>query len=776
MSNAKMVLTATVAVAGFAAFARPVWEDPDQGGKDAVVRTLGDGSRVRVDAVAADIFRVRRTRGAAWTESGMNRYGIVARTKADASAVTRRENGFSTSALSVEIGGDGGVSFASRVSPAKMTVATALTKAGGDVAFPLADGERVYGLGDVSRDNIQRRPGRYEIWVKNVNSYIPIPMAITSGGWGMLLNTTWRNFFDVGKADPKAMRCEIPEGDVDFYVFVGRDFAALLEAYTRLTGRPALLPVFGYGFTYVCNQWIDQFTMMREAQEFRDRELPCDVIGLEPGWMENFYDFSTRKRWDPHKFFFPSWCPRGHITFTHTLEHRMGFKLSLWLCCDYDLYRYEEELVGGKVLPIKGNSAAASGMADDGTFHDENIEGGAALRNNQSCAAARLRMSDKIFGKKAVPEGVEPWFEHLKKFVDMGARCFKLDGSSQVTPHDPARKWANGMTTEEAHNLYPLVYDKQMALGYEGHTKKRAMVYSAGGYAGVQQYVATWAGDTGGGPRSLVSCLNLGASGHSNQSCDMTLFDGQNRFRVPGVHFGFLQPWSQQNNWDYWDQPWYQEKAQFETFRSYVRLRYRLIPYLYGAAAKAARTGWPMMHPLCFVHPEREEYANLSSTYYLGDSMVVACYTGEAHLPPGVWCDWWTGARAAGPAKVQLKLSDEVGGGLFVKAGAIVPMLPDGVQHVERGWHPTVELNVWTGADGEAEWYEDDGDSLAYRDGAYAITPLSFKGGVLTVGKRRGTFGGMPKTRRVRVIRHDEKGTTVVAERDVGADGATFNL
>ena len=99
-----------------------------------------------------------------------------------------------------------------------------------------------------------------------------------------------------------------------------------------------------------------------------------------------------------------------------------------------------------------------------------------------------------------------------------------------------------------------------------------------------------------------------------------------------------------------------------------------------------------------------------------------------------------------------------------------------GVQHVERGWHPTVELNVWTGADGEAEWYEDDGDSLAYRDGAYAITPLSFKGGVLTVGKRSGPFCGMPKVRRVRVIRHDEKGTTVVAERDISADGATFSL
>ncbi len=772
MKKFGIVFFTLVASSALIALARPVWEDPDQGG-EAVVRKLDDGSRVRLDAVAKDIFRVRRTRGAVWTESGMNRYGVIPRLKADASAVKRREFGFSTSALSVEIGETGNIAFSSAVSPVKMTVSTGLTAAGGDVAFPLSAEDRVYGLGDVSRDNIQRRPGRYEIWVKNVNSYIPIPMAITSSGWGVLLNTTRRNFFDVGKSDPKVMRCEIPEGDVDFYVFVGRDYAALLEAYTRLTGRPALLPVFGYGFTYVCNQWIDQFALMREAQEFRDRELPCDVIGLEPGWMEHFYDFTTRKRWDPHKFFFPSWNPRGRITFTRTLEQRMGFKLSLWLCCDYDLYRYEEELVGGKVAPIPSNTVASAAITGE-TFHDKNIEDGAAVHDTRTGAAVRRRMSDEIFPKKTVPEGSEPWFEHLKTFVDMGARCFKLDGSCQVTPHDPARKWANGMTTEEAHNLYPLVYDKQMAVGYENHAKKRAMVYSAGGYAGVQQYVATWAGDTGGGPRSLVSCLNLGASGHSNQSCDMTLFDGNNRFRVAGVHFGFLQPWSQQNNWDYWDQPWYQPKEDFETFREYVRLRYRLIPYLYGAAAKAARTGWPMMHPLCFVHPERDEYANLSSTYYLGDSLVVACYTDTAHLPPGVWYDWWTCARVTGPVKVPLNLSNCIGGGLFVKAGAIIPMLPKGVQHIERGWHDTVELHVWAGADGEAEWYEDDGDSLAYRNGAYAITPLSFKGGVLTIGARQGSFAGMPTSRFVRVIRHDERGQTVIGECEVGATGATF--
>jgi hypothetical protein len=106
------------------------------------------------------------------------------------------------------------------------------------------------------------------------------------------------------------------------------------------------------------------------------------------------------------------------------------------------------------------------------------------------------------------------------------------------------------MNDEEMHNLFPVIYAKQMSKGFEDHTKRRSMVYSAGGYSGIQQYVATWAGDTGGGAKPLASMLNLGFSGHSNHSCDMNARDPES------IHFGFLQTWAQQNNWDYWYQPW----------------------------------------------------------------------------------------------------------------------------------------------------------------------------------------------------------------------------
>ena len=713
-------------------------------------------AELKVEKLGEDLWRVRLKRdGAAeWPESGMNRYGVFAELPAI-------ETSASLDALKVkpEVKHSG---------------------AGFEIRFPLKKETRVYGLGDVSRDNIQRRPGTYEVYVKNVYSYIPMPVAFTTEGWGFLVNSSWRQTIDVGKTDPDAIVCTAKEGEADFYFITGASHRAMLETYTRLTGRPALLPVWGFGFTFVANQWIDQFALVDETMGFRDHEIPCDVIGLEPGWMETFYDFSTRKRWASERFYFPNWRPKGSHTFPSAMG-RVGMKLSLWLCCKYDLFRYEEELVAGK----KGGKGGGAVAADESeTWHDDKIEVG---KKNKG-AVVELPPTALRGGYRGDPEtyrhqeGERPWFEHLRQFVDQGAQAFKLDGSCQVTDWNgvPNRKWANGMKDDEAHNLYPLIYAKQMSRGYENYTGRRSMVYSAGGYAGVQQYVATWAGDTGGGVRPLVSVLNLAMSGHSNQGCDMSV---RARPGAPdpacGMHFGFLAPWSQQNNWDYWDIPWVNPKEKVAAFRAYDEMRYRLVPYLYGAAAEASRTGWPMARALPLVHPEVPEFANCTNTYYLGDNLLVGVFAKDVTIPPGVWHEWRTGATVEGPCKQPVAVTGDWGGALYVKGGAIVPTWPVR-QYLEKGWNEEVIFEVWPSASGKAELYEDDGISLGYRKGEYALTPLTIektaKGAKFTVGVRKGSFSGMPEKRRMRLKIHDGRAVRDVDLGLVGFEGASVAL
>ncbi len=714
-----------------------------------------DAAELKVEKLGENLWRVRLRRAGAtqWPESGMNRYGVFA----DLPAL---ETSSSLDGL--------------KVRPEVKQVG-----AGFEIRFPLQKETRVYGLGDVSRDNIQRRPGVYEMNVKNVYSYIPIPVAFTTEGWGFLLNSSWRHTVDVGQKDPDAIVCTAREGEADFYFFTGENHRAMLDVYTGLTGRPALLPIWSFGFTFVANQWIDQFALVDETMGFRDHAIPCDMIGLEPGWMEKFYDSSTRKRWDSRRFYFPYWHPKGDITFTGAMK-RVGMKLSLWLCCNYDLFRYEEELVARK---SEGRESAARADGASDVWHDAHIEGAKA-----DSAVAEEQPPPLVPGGYRGdpepwrhPEGSRPWFEHLRQFVDQGAQAFKLDGAWQVADWSgvPNREWSNGMKDDEVHNLYPLIYAKQMARGYEDYTGQRAMVYSAGGYAGVQQYVATWAGDTGGGIRPLISVLNLAMSGHSNQSCDMSVREATDKPNpVCGMHFGFLAPWAQQNNWDYWDIPWVNPKERVDVFRAYDELRYRLVPYLYATAANAARTGWPMARALPLVHPDIPEYDTCTSTYYLGDNLLVGVFSDDVTIPPGIWHDWRTGETVTGPCTRPIAVSPDWGGALYVKGGAIIPTWPV-KQHLEKGWNEEVIFEVWPSTDGGAELYEDDGVSLGYRTGEYALTPLSLKKTAkvtaFTVGVRQGSFKGMPEVRHMRVRIHADDAVRELDLGLVGPEGKTVS-
>lgn len=531
----------------------------------------------------------------------------------------------------------------------------------------------------------------------------------------------------------------------------------MLDTYTSFSGRPALLPIWGYAFTYVCNENIDVFHMMNEALTFRRERMPCDVIGLEPGWMSKHYDGSTAKWWHPERFPIPKWASRGPHTFLGALG-RKGFKLSLWLCCDYDLGVYEEQLLAGRQPKVVEKKPAEPKGDPDDFEKDEHLNKPAGTGKNGAKKAAAA--------KPAAPQELEPWFEHLKKFVDQGVSAFKLDGCAQVTEH-PTRQWGNGMTDEEMHNLYPVIYAKQMARGFENHARRRSMVYSAGGYAGVQQYVATWAGDTGGGPKPLASMLNLGLSGHSNHSCDMDVFSTE------GIHFGFLQTWAQLNNWAYWRQPWLLTDDQVATFRQYDQLRYKLLPYLYSTAAEAAATGYPVMRAMPLVYPDDPAWDECLGQFMLGDFFLVSVFSKEVRLPKGVWLDYWSGKRIEGPATIPVEVTPSRGGALLVKSGAIIPTWPP-CNHVEKGWSPEVGLLVYPAKRSEFTLYEDDGTSLGYRKGQFARTPLccetAGKAVKLTVGPRQGSFAGMPATRNFTVTIH-----LPVRPKAVALDGAAVS-
>ncbi len=584
------------------------------------------------------------------------------------------------------------------------------------ITVPISEKEGFYGLGDSSRDGIQLRGREITLWKSNVSCYGPMPLLLSNSGWAILVNTTYKTAFDIGKSDKNTLVIKVYGGQIDFFLFKAESLLGLVQTITRVTGRPMILPKFGYGLTVVNNEDISIPQLLEYTRLYRELDIPCDIMGLEPSWMQVHYDFTNDKWWNKDKFYVPYWLPKntsGAGTFFHPMRC-MGMQMSLWLCEDYDLIYHEEG-----VLPPKKDE---SGFPEGTEIADSHFENATEYQD------------------KLTKIG-EPWFEHLKKFVDNCAAGFKLDASNQVFAH-PDRMWGGKFHDSEVHNVYPVILAKQMFEGFKEHTGRRIMTNTSCAYVGTQQYAATWAGDTGGGPKTLVSIMNYAMCGHSNTSCDMASTNPYS------IHYCFLSPWAQQNFWNAWNYPWYLDEELKSRFVFYDRLRSAIFPYIYYTAHQANVEGTPMLRPLPLVY-ENECYDNVNNAYMLGDNLFVGAFDMHFPLPAGEWIDYFTGELYEGGREIDYEPKGLASGALFVKNGAVLVTMKPQKYILEKDHEYIVNLYPAKEA-GKSAIYEDDGFTFDYENGGFALTKITSSGIqngslTLTVGKREGDFAGRPE-------------------------------
>ena len=420
------------------------------------------GTVLRAEFISENLIRIQIVPdGSKYNESGLNRYGFIRDLHTDNLKVkiTESKNGFSavTSRLVLTANDKTGeITITDAVSKKILLkqIKTNFTDSSSLVVFKADNDEDWVGFGDQSRERLYHRGYLADCHIRSVKSYIPVPFFMSTIGVGVLVNTSHRVTFDMCKSDPDNYSWADESGNVDYYVMAGEDFNELLDVYTELTGKPKLPPEWSFGLWYLCHTRADDYEVVNEALKFREEEIPCDVIGLEPGWMENFYDYSIEKTWSKERFPIPPWAFNGPHTFINALD-RMGFKIELWLCNDYDLTYEEERRIG------RNESVDSRPKSTDTSHHNTGMERGDP---GQSISWDTLTKKD------------EPWFDHLEKFTDQGIDFFKQDGAKQVHQH-PGRIWGNGMTDAQVHNLYPILYSRQMYEGFAAHTNRRPVVF-----------------------------------------------------------------------------------------------------------------------------------------------------------------------------------------------------------------------------------------------------------------------------------------------------------
>lgn len=201
----------------------------------------------------------------------------------------------------------------------------------------------------------------------------------------------------------------------------------------------------------------------------------------------------------------------------------------------------------------------------------------------------------------------------------------------------------------------------------------------------------------------------------------------------------------------------------FDLMKEAFYLRNALGPYLYSQAAKMLITGVATVHPLYYEFPEADEAYDYKYQYMFGDSVLAAPITTPVDektnlsskaiwLPKGQWIEWKTSSLAEGPKVIQgsYGLADLP---LYVKSGSVIPTKTmASVAKVSPD--PLIWLMfVGSSNEGEGDFYEDDGETMAYTANKFALTALKFvqdssKGTIqVTLKNTHGSYEGMPTKR-----------------------------
>ena len=552
-----------------------------------------------------------------------------------------------------------------------------------------------YGLGESNTDRLILNGKTYRERVVYQKYEIPIPYLMTPSGYGILANTSFWHGIDVCERKNDEIVWYLPQGDIDFMIFAGDNMRALLERYTYVVGRPALLPKWAYGLTFIELCQATQFDVMNDAERFRTHGIPCSAISLEPGWTVRRYDFSTEKEWNRDRYYVNNWArgDKPNPSFFSSALKRTGFRLHAWMCCQFDFTANEERLIG-----------------------------------NTDCA----------------PE-IPAFFDHLKQFCNDGIDSYKVDPCRMVDTSDETKIYANGRGEAEMHSLLQTLVVKEMYYGAKNHRGNvRPMHHYCGGFTGTGAFTATNTGDTGGGLNTLAWTLNCGLSGISNITCDMNIFD------TAGIHYAFFTGWCQLNSWAGFEHPWWAGEKHYNFFKFYDKMRYALMPYIYSHSIEANMTGTPICRALPLVFDDVLA-SNAICEYMFGDNLLVGAFSNKIYLPQGnIWYDAWTGKVYEGGQEITVDVPENRGGPLFIRGGAIIPT-EEPKQYEDDVNTANLILNLYPFGKSEYTLYEDDGVTFDYEKGERASTKFTMveegEGCKITIGGREGAFKGMTDAR-----------------------------
>jgi alpha-D-xyloside xylohydrolase len=528
----------------------------------------------------------------------------------------------------------------------------------------------------------QSDPGPYNPFPNGeAMSYYPVPFFLSTRGYGFWLDSTWYNTYDLASDRPDAWRVWAAGPELAFEVLVPipgdpRPWPyQIIDLFTQRTGRPMLAPDWTYGPRRRVGHGSIQ-NGVNELQAMRDLKLAITAF-------------------DDANHFTPRGPVPGEVaafTVDNAAKRALGYRAVAYFNPFFSIDPTDP------IAPITAMGQSAGYFLRDqaGDFSTAWILTGGAIVNLDmvdftSDAAAAWYTS--LFGQ-AIAANYSGWMYDFGEYVQTDAVA------------------ANGMTGEELHNLYPVLYQKAAHDALEqGPLAGDWNVFARSGYTGASQYVPqVWGGDPGasfdpadGLPAQLRAGINIGLSGVPNWGSDIggykCLTDGtgaaDGELLTRWIELGAVSPNMHDENAcvggdDAKKASIWNSADAMAAWREYALLHTRLLPYFVALGQEAHATGAPMMRHVFLDNPGRADWAGVDDTFYLGPALLAApvvrrgARTRDVDLPAGLWLDWRDRRLITGGTRVTLdaplgKLP------LLLADGQLVPLLDPSIETLSDG-------------------------------------------------------------------------------------------
>lgn len=556
-----------------------------------------------------------------------------------------------------------------------------ISSRGCELSLPLRTQEGVYGLGLQFLSFAQR--GKKKVVRVNADpkfdtgdSHAPVPFYVTTNGVGILVDTArYATFYfgnarlkpqqpvasatnanpdpnyshNIQDADPGRVTIEVPRASgVDVYLFAGPSMLDAVRRYNVFSGGGVLPPEWGLGFWYRADARATADTALALADELRQRNIPCDVFGLEPGWQTHAY--SCTFVWEPTRFADPT-------AFLKQMAAR-NYKVNLW----EHAYTHPASPLFSQLKNLSADYGVWGGLVPD-------------FANPE----ARQR-----FGEY-----------HAKTFLDAGVSGFKLDecDNSDYTggwSFPELSRFPSGVDGEQMHNVFGLRY--QQALWDAFRSRKRetySLVRSSGALAAPYPFVLY--SDLYNHRDFIRALVNSGFGGVL--WCPEVRDAESEEDLIRRLQSVVFSPLAMVNGWYIKSPPWKQLNRDrnnagelmpnWESLearcREIIGWRMSLVPYLLRAFEQYQQDGTPPFRAVIMDHPQDAALLKVDDQYLVGDRMMIApLFANEATrkivFPAGEdWHDFWTGKRIPGGSTITLQAADTRDIPAYVRTGSIVP-------------------------------------------------------------------------------------------------------